>query len=76
MKHVSPREIMDCLGCAAPEALERLVQMAERSGASDIHLQMRGQTAEVGFRLDGVLAPVTTLVWNRRRTIFSPVTVG
>ena len=32
---------------AAPAVLERLIQQAERAGASDIHFQMRGKTAEV-----------------------------
>ncbi len=40
---------------SAPEILENLVQLAERVGASDIHLQMRGKIAEVGFRLDGMM---------------------
>lgn len=40
---------------SAPEALENLVHLAERAGASDIHLQMRGKFAEVGFRLDGII---------------------
>ena len=42
---------------AAPKILEQLAQQAERAGASDIHLQMRGKTAEVSFRLDGVITP-------------------
>src|SRR5450631_4655858 len=42
---------------AAPEVLENLVRLAERAGASDIHLQMRGKMAEVGFRLDGIITP-------------------
>jgi type II secretory ATPase GspE/PulE/Tfp pilus assembly ATPase PilB-like protein len=46
---------------AAPEILEQLVHQAERAGASDIHLQMRGKTAEVNFRLDGIIAPGTKL---------------
>jgi len=41
----------------APAILEQLVRQAERAGASDIHLQMRGKTAEVGFRLDGIITP-------------------
>jgi general secretion pathway protein E len=41
----------------APEILENLVQQAERTGASDIHLQMSGKSAEVAFRLDGVITP-------------------
>jgi len=46
---------------SAPALLEKLVQRAERAGASDIHLQMRGKAAEVSFRLDGVLSPVSEL---------------
>ena len=42
---------------SAPKVLEQLVHEAERAGASDIHLQMRGKIAEVGFRLDGIIAP-------------------
>src|SRR5580693_5318983 len=42
---------------SAPEVLEDLVRLAERAGASDIHLQMRGKMAEVGFRLDGIITP-------------------
>ncbi|HEV2693611.1 MAG TPA: GspE/PulE family protein [Verrucomicrobiae bacterium] len=42
---------------SAPEVLENLIRLAERAGASDIHLQMRGKSAEVGFRLDGIITP-------------------
>jgi general secretion pathway protein E len=45
----------------APQMLADLVHQAERAGASDIHLQMRGPTADVAFRLDGVLAPANPL---------------
>ena len=45
------------ISAAAPEVLEKLVRLAERAGASDIHLQMRGKMAEVGFRLDGIVTP-------------------
>jgi type II secretory ATPase GspE/PulE/Tfp pilus assembly ATPase PilB-like protein len=46
---------------SAPEVLERLIRKAEQAGASDIHLHMRGQTAEVCFRLDGVITPASEL---------------
>jgi len=46
---------------SAPKILEQLVHQAERAGASDIHLQMRGKSAEVAFRLDGVVTPATEL---------------
>jgi type II secretory ATPase GspE/PulE/Tfp pilus assembly ATPase PilB-like protein len=42
---------------SAPKILEQLIQQAERAGASDVHLQMRGKSAEVAFRLDGVITP-------------------
>jgi type II secretory ATPase GspE/PulE/Tfp pilus assembly ATPase PilB-like protein len=46
---------------SAPEILEQLVQRAERTHASDIHIQMRGKKAEVAFRLDGVITRVSEL---------------
>jgi type II secretory ATPase GspE/PulE/Tfp pilus assembly ATPase PilB-like protein len=46
---------------SAPEVLENLVRLAELAGASDIHLQMRGKMAEVGFRLDGIITPAREL---------------
>ena len=46
---------------AAPELVEQLIRQGEAAGASDIHLQMRGPIAEVGFRLDGVITPAVTL---------------
>jgi len=61
MKPITAKDIVTCITGTAPEALERLVKMAEQAGASDIHLQMRGKTAEVSFRLDGVLTSVATL---------------
>src|SRR5215472_15183111 len=45
----------------APEILEKLVGRAEQTGASDIHVQMRGKKADVSFRLDGVITPVSEL---------------
>lgn len=45
----------------APEMLERLIRQAEAAQASDIHLQMRDGTADIAFRVDGVMAPVTRL---------------
>jgi len=41
----------------APQLLEKLVRHAERSGASDIHVQTRQPNAEIAFRLDGVMTP-------------------
>ena len=46
---------------SAPQVLERLVEQAERAGASDIHLHMRAGSASVAFRLDGVMTPTADL---------------
>ncbi len=57
---VPPRDSSDTPATPeAPGAVEELVQQAERAGASDIHLQMSGDTtAQVSFCLDGVMTPV------------------
>ena len=57
----------------APELLENLIQQAEKVGASDIHLQMRGKIAEVAFRLDGVITPVTEFPANVADRIFGRI---
>jgi type II secretory ATPase GspE/PulE/Tfp pilus assembly ATPase PilB-like protein len=58
---------------SAPELLENLVRLAERAGASDIHLQMRGKSAEVGFRLDGLITPVRELPAEIAERVFGRV---
>lgn len=46
----------------APPIVAGLVRRAEAAGASDIHLQTAAdRSAQVSFRLDGLLAPVETL---------------
>lgn len=57
----------------APTILEQLIRRAESAGASDIHLQMRGSTAEVSFRLDGVMNPVTTLPAGVAERVFGRI---
>ncbi len=58
---------------SAPEILEELVRLAERSGASDIHFQMRGKSAEVGFRLDGIITPIRELPAEIAERVFGRV---
>ena len=58
---------------SAPEVLQRLIHQAERAGASDIHLQMRGKAAEVCFRLDGVLTPRSELAANVAERVFGRI---
>lgn len=57
----------------APAVLEELMHRAESAGASDIHLQMRGKTAEVAFRLDGVMTPVQTLPAELAERVFGRI---
>ena len=58
---------------SAPEVLQRLIHQAERAGASDIHLQMRGKAAEVCFRLDGVLTPASQLPETIAERVFGRI---
>jgi general secretion pathway protein E len=58
---------------SAPEVLENLVRLAERAGASDIHLQMRGKIAEVGFRLDGIITPARELPAEVAERVFGRI---
>lgn len=53
-----PNHNVDPADASAPKVLEWLVRQAEQAGASDIHLQMRGDIADVAFRLDGVVSPL------------------
>ena len=73
MKTMKAREIVSETAKAAPEVLEQLIATAGRAGASDIHLQMRGPVAEVCFRLDGVLTPVSTLAENIAERVFGRI---
>ena len=58
---------------SAPKILEQLVRQAERAGASDIHLQMRGKAAEVAFRLDGVITPGAELSAEVAERVFGRI---
>ena len=58
---------------SAPKILEQLVQQAEHAGASDIHLQMRGAAAEVGFRLDGIIVPGGELASGVAERVFGRI---
>jgi type II secretory ATPase GspE/PulE/Tfp pilus assembly ATPase PilB-like protein len=53
--------------------LEELVHRAEAAGASDIHLQMLGKSAEVAFRLDGVMTPASTLPEEIAERVFGRI---
>jgi type II secretory ATPase GspE/PulE/Tfp pilus assembly ATPase PilB-like protein len=58
---------------SAPEVLKNLVRLAGRAGASDIHLQMRGKSAEVGFRLDGIITPARELPAEIAERVFGRI---
>jgi type II secretory ATPase GspE/PulE/Tfp pilus assembly ATPase PilB-like protein len=55
------------------QVLEQLVQEAEAANASDIHLQMRGSSAEVLFRLDGVMNAIDTLPEHVAERVFGRI---
>jgi len=57
----------------APEIREQLIRRAETAAASDIHLQMRGPTAAVAFRLDGVITPITNLTATVAERVFGRI---
>jgi len=57
----------------APKLLDDLIQQAESVCASDIHLQMRGESAEVSFRLDGIVTPVTSLPKETAERVFGRI---
>ena len=57
----------------APEILEKLVRDAEHAGASDIHLQQRGEHTEVAFRLDGVIARIAELSRETAERVFGRI---
>ena len=58
---------------SAPEILEQLVCRAERASASDIHLQLRDNSAQVAFRLDGVMTPATVLPGDVAERVFGRI---
>lgn len=58
---------------SAPKTLEDLIQRAETAGASDVHLQMNGEGAEVCFRLDGVMNSGTHLEKDLAERVFGRI---
>ncbi|MEW6303685.1 MAG: ATPase, T2SS/T4P/T4SS family [Verrucomicrobiota bacterium] len=57
----------------AASVVEELVQRAVKAGASDIHLQMSGQGAQVAFRLDGLMTPATPLPADIAERVFGRI---
>jgi type II secretory ATPase GspE/PulE/Tfp pilus assembly ATPase PilB-like protein len=60
-------------GLTPAQVLEELVHRAEAANASDIHLQMRGPSAEVLFRLDGVMNTIETLPEHIAERVFGRI---
>lgn len=58
---------------SAPRLLEDLVHQAELAGASDIHLHMRRDSAQVSFRLDGVMTPTRELSGPLAQCVFGRI---
>jgi type II secretory ATPase GspE/PulE/Tfp pilus assembly ATPase PilB-like protein len=57
----------------APELLSDLIRQAERAGASDIHLLATGAEAQISFRLDGVMTPVSQLPAEVAERVFGRI---
>lgn len=57
----------------APEFLESLIARAQAAGASDIHLQITGDGADIAFRLDGLLAPAMQLDRDLAERLFGRI---
>ncbi len=57
----------------APQVLDDLIRQAEKAGASDIHLQMTSQGAQIVFRLDGVMTPVSQLPQELAERVFGRI---
>ena len=58
---------------SASEILEQLVARAALASASDIHLQMTGKSAQVAFRLDGVMTPSTDIPESVAERVFGRI---
>ncbi len=58
---------------SAPKVVENLIREAETAGASDIHLQMVGKSAQVAFRLDGLMVPATTISEEVAERVFGRI---
>lgn len=53
--------------------LEGLVQQGEKAGASDIHLQMHGKSAQTCLRLDGLMTPAAILGEDVAERVFGRI---
>jgi len=69
----SPTLQSGALETVAPKLLDDLIHQAELVCASDIHLQMRGELAEVSFRLDGIVTPVSSLPRETAERVFGRI---
>ncbi|MGV3774599.1 MAG: GspE/PulE family protein [Verrucomicrobiales bacterium] len=57
----------------APATVNALIARAAQARASDIHLQMSPTGAEVNFRMDGVMTPVTTFAAPLAEKVFGRI---
>jgi type II secretory ATPase GspE/PulE/Tfp pilus assembly ATPase PilB-like protein len=58
---------------SAPKLVEDLVARAESVRASDIHLQMRPGSAEIAFRLDGIITPAGSIPMELAERVFGRI---
>jgi type II secretory ATPase GspE/PulE/Tfp pilus assembly ATPase PilB-like protein len=57
----------------APQVVDDLIGRAAKARASDIHLQMTPQGAEILFRVDGVMTPITRFQPGLAEKIFGRI---
>src|SRR3954465_7869541 len=65
--------VVDASEASAPQVLEELVGRAQRAGASDIHLQMLDGSAQVSFRLDGLMTSSDLLAQPMAERVFGRI---
>jgi type II secretory ATPase GspE/PulE/Tfp pilus assembly ATPase PilB-like protein len=58
---------------SAPSVVERLVRDAEEAGASDLHLQMTGEGANISLRIDGVMCSRGDLPQSLAERVFGRI---
>jgi len=57
----------------APKVLEDLIARASAAGASDIHLQMHSEEAELSLRLDGVMTSLESIPRDLAERVFGRI---
>ncbi len=57
----------------APRKVEEIIANAQKARASDIHFQTRDGTAQISFRIDGVMTPIGELEADIQERVFGRI---